>query len=123
MTAVSLHAYDRFTSGLFTVRGDLILRFVRKERRFGINASGRQPASAGYEQPVVGAADQAHEKRGHLFDMGDAVIVLAKSTNVAPFNRLCFPKNRRITDHRCTLLNGHQQDPPLTSVSLIEQRL
>ena len=78
----ALHKQAGDRAGVDVVLGDFVVGVVREERRLGVDAAGRQPAGARDEEPVVGAADDAHEKGRHPVIVTDAVILFAKQVDI-----------------------------------------
>src|SRR5664280_422505 len=84
--ALSLHDEDRFTAGDFGRVMDFIIGVVGEERQIGIAPSGCQGAIAGDKHPMIGAADDAHEKRPHPVVIGNLIITLPAYFDLASFD-------------------------------------
>ena len=88
--------------------GNLVVGLVGKEGGFCVDAAGRQPACAGDEKPVIGAADQAHEEGRHLVIVVNAVIGLAQHLYICAGRRLVTAVDRHVIDQKIADVCGHR---------------
>ena len=97
-TTVSGHLQQRGAAHPVGVGHQLIFRLIGEEGRVGVGTTGSEAAVAGDEQPVVGAADQAHEKGRHLVHVCDAIEGLAVDLHILAPDRLVLNKQARVVE-------------------------
>jgi hypothetical protein len=70
-------SYERGAACMGSAVVDLVIRYVGKQRGFRRDASGRQSACRGHEQPVIVTGHDANQKRRHFVDISNGVKALA----------------------------------------------
>jgi len=63
---------------------DFIVRRIWEQRQVGMAAAGGQRPGAGEEQPMIGIADQGHEKGAQAVVICDLVEILAVQRDLSP---------------------------------------